>query len=115
MEVDRWYTDEPDSDRERREQFMGSLSTQWRWKKNGDLKKKNINGFNDLSASENIRPDMFSYACKIPCSEGKNNGQFTKIINVRVPNIKIPVFLAQHRPERDRNRIQNMHPFILDS
>ena len=39
-----------------------------------EIWKKNIIGLNDLSASENIRPDMFSYACKIPCSEGKNNG-----------------------------------------
>ena len=31
---------------------------------------------------------------------------------VRVP-IKIPFFFAQHRPERDRHRIQNNHPFIL--
>ena len=33
---------------------------------------------------------------------------------VRVPSIKIPVFLAQHRPERDRYRILNNHPFILE-
>ena len=30
-----------------------------------------------------------------------------------VPSLKIPVFLAQHRPERDSYRIENNHPFIL--
>ena len=35
-------------------------------------------------------------------------------IIVKVPSIKLPVFLAQHRPERDRHCIKNNHPFILD-
>ena len=29
---------------------------------------------------------------------------YPTVIIVRVPNIKIPVFFAQHRPERDRQR-----------
>ena len=36
------------------------------------------------------------------------------IIIVRVPSIKIMVSFAQHRPKRDRHRIKNYHPFILD-
>ena len=36
------------------------------------------------------------------------------VIILRVPNIKIPDFFAQHRPERERHHIQNEHPFILD-
>ena len=35
------------------------------------------------------------------------------VIIVRVPSIKLPVFLAQPRPKGDRHRIQSNHPFIL--
>ena len=31
-----------------------------------------------------------------------------------MPNMKIPVFFAQRRPERDRDRMYNNHPVILD-
>ena len=39
---------------------------------------------------------------------------YPTVIILRVPSIKIPDFFAQHRPERDRHRLQNNQPFILD-
>ena len=50
---------------------------------------------------------------KLPEVCNDSLGQPTVII-VRVPSIKIPFFFAQHTTERDRHRIQNNHPFILE-
>ena len=38
---------------------------------------------------------------------------YSTVISVRVPSIKIPVFFAHRRPERDRHRIYNNYPYIL--
>ena len=38
---------------------------------------------------------------------------YSTVIIVRVPSKKIPVFIVQHRPERDRHSILNNHTFIL--